>query len=246
MANRFIQQAQRQVSPIFQRQSQAIQSQRPAINKLFDTIVQGLESQRDTESQNILESASRRGVLRSTMPVDLQTQLGQDLLRERGQIEAQRAGQLGDIETQVAQLGRERLGAITSLADTLQQQSLREREFKLQQQAAARARAAEQQSSSAIQALLDQLNQRIGSDATSIDDILDAIQEWQERQRNQRLRVAPTRPQGLRVQGSTRNIQGSNRRIQGNNRRVQGSSPSLQRSPASLLRGNFSGNLRVR
>lgn len=108
----------------------------PSINKLFDILVQGLEGQRQTETQNILESASARGVLRSSLPVDLQTALGQALLGQRGQLEAQRAEQIGGVNKSLADIGLAKTQGIFSLADVLQQADLREREFQMSQEAA--------------------------------------------------------------------------------------------------------------
>lgn len=132
MATRFLQQAQQQLNPLFAKQTKAAKAQLPAINQLYDVLVQGLEGQRQTETQNILESASSRGVLRSSLPVDLQTQLGQALLAERGKLEAGRAGDIADVQSDLSQIGLQRAQSVTGLADALQQQSLREREFKMQ------------------------------------------------------------------------------------------------------------------
>lgn len=136
MATRFVDEATAQLAPIYQQQEQAVAGQVPSINKLFDILVQGLEGQRQTETQNILESASARGVLRSSLPVDLQTALGQALLGQRGQLEAQRAEQIGGVNKSLADIGLAKTQGIFSLADVLQQADLREREFQMSQEAA--------------------------------------------------------------------------------------------------------------
>lgn len=144
MAQRFIQQAEQQVNPLFDQQIQAAQSQIPAITQLYQTLAQGLQQQSQqqlqTGTQGILEDASRRGVLRSTLPVDsrtqLQTALSQALLEGTSRLGLQQAQDIGGIQERVAGLGAERLKTITDLASTLQAQDLREREFQMQQQAA--------------------------------------------------------------------------------------------------------------
>lgn len=138
MATRFQEQAQAQVNPYFQQQEAAVRQEIPAIQNLYNTLLQGLEGQRASETQNILESASQRGVLRSSMPVDLQTQLGAALLAERGKLESQRAGDVSRVNKSIADIGLQRSQAITSLADQLQARDLQEREFKLRRQQADR------------------------------------------------------------------------------------------------------------
>ena len=123
---------------MFAQQEQAIQAQVPAVQQLFNNLVTGLDEQLRTETQNILESAGARGVLRSSLPVDLQIQLGQALLGERGRLEAQRAGQLADIQGRLGQLGIQRTTATSELARALQAADLQEREFELRRQQAER------------------------------------------------------------------------------------------------------------
>jgi len=136
MAQRFIDEATAQVAPIYQQQEQALQSQIPAIQQLYQTLFQGLEGQRATETQNILESAGARGVLRSSMPVDLQTQLGTALLGERSRLGAQQAQEIAGVNMKIGELGTQRLGAINQLADTLYNRDLTERKFQMEQEQA--------------------------------------------------------------------------------------------------------------
>lgn len=194
MARRFQQQAARQLNPLFNQQSQAVKQQIPAVNQMFDILLQGLEGQRETETQNILESASSRGVLRSTMPVDLQTSLGEALLAQRGKLESERAGQISGVQQRLADIGLARGQAVSSLAQQLQQGSLQEREFKLRQQEAnrnfelekrrlalARSQAAAQnQQSSGISSLLNRLNSGAsGDDVITLSDIEEYLREIQ-------------------------------------------------------------------
>lgn len=147
MAQRFIQQAEQQVNPLFDQQIQAAQGQIPAITQLYQTLTQGLQQQSQqqlqTGTQNILEDASRRGVLRSTLPVDarsqLQTSLSQALLEGTSKLGLQQAQDIGGIQERIAGLGTDRLKTITDLASTLQSQDIAEREFQLKQQQAAQA-----------------------------------------------------------------------------------------------------------
>jgi hypothetical protein len=134
MATRFTEDAAAQLNPYFQQQETAVQQQLPAIQQLYDTLLQGLEGQRQTETQNILESASSRGVLRSSLPVDLQTQLGAALLAERGKLESQRAGDIAGVNKSLADIGLQRQQSISQLADALQSRDLQERQFQLQRQ----------------------------------------------------------------------------------------------------------------
>lgn len=136
MAQRFVDEATAQVAPIYQQQEQALQSQIPAIQQLYQTLFQGLEGQRATETQNILESAGARGVLRSSMPVDLQTQLGTALLAERSKLGAQQAQEIAGVNMKIGELGTQRLGAINQLADTLYNRDLTERKFQMDQEQA--------------------------------------------------------------------------------------------------------------
>lgn len=136
MAQRFVDEATAQVAPIYQQQEQALKSQIPAIQQLYQTLFQGLEGQRATETQNILESAGARGVLRSSMPVDLQTQLGTALLAERSKLGAQQAQEIAGVNMKIGELGTQRLNAINQLADTLYNRDLNERKLQQEQEQA--------------------------------------------------------------------------------------------------------------
>lgn len=157
MAQRFVEQATKQLNPVYQKQIKAAQAQIPGIDQYFDTLVTGLEGQRQAETQNILESAGSRGVLRSTLPVDAQQELGKALLARRGEIDLERSQQMGAVNERVGQLGLQRLSAISELADSLQRRDLMERQFALEKEnarAAARAASAAQAQSGALNALI--------------------------------------------------------------------------------------------
>lgn len=134
MATRFIKQATKQLNPVFAAQTQATQAQIPAIQQLYQSLTQGLEAQGAAERQNILEDASGRGVLRSSLPVDLQTALGQSLLQQRGQLGAQQARDIAGVQGSLADIGLERARSIYDLASSLQGGDLEERRFKFQKQ----------------------------------------------------------------------------------------------------------------
>lgn len=138
MATQFWNEAQAQIDPIYQGSEAAIQAQIPAVQQLYQTLFQGLEGQRATETQNIVESASQRGVLRSSLPVDLQTTLGQALLAERGKLSAQQAQDISGVNERLGNLRIQKAGAIQSLADSLYQRDLKERELQLQRDLAER------------------------------------------------------------------------------------------------------------
>jgi hypothetical protein len=147
MASRFTQQATAQLAPAYQQQIAAVQSQIPAIQQLYQALIQGLQGQQQAGNQNILEDASARGVLRSSMPVYGQQQLGQQILQQQGQYAGQQQKELGGIYSQIAGINTERATGIANLANSLygndiQQQSLNNqiaqgnRSYALQQQTA--------------------------------------------------------------------------------------------------------------
>lgn len=110
-------------------------AQIPAIQQLYSTLMQGLESSGKAQNQQILESAGSRGLTRSSIPVDLQTGLAQSLTQERGKLGAQQAGDIANIQGKMGDLNIQRAQAIQSLADSLQGRDLKERDFQMQQQA---------------------------------------------------------------------------------------------------------------
>lgn len=130
MADRFVQQASAALSPAYTQSATAVKKQIPAIQQLYNTLFQGLEAQGKAETQNILESASSRGVLRSSLPIDLQTTLGQALIAERGKLGAQQAGDIAQVRSTLGQLSIDRVKSIRDLAERMRAGDLSEREFK--------------------------------------------------------------------------------------------------------------------
>lgn len=88
--------------------------------------------------QAISEDASRRGVLRSTLPVDaqqdLQGQIGAALAQSQGQLGLQQGEAVSGLQSQIGQLGIDRVGAVNSLANTLNKQDLSRQQFSYQKQ----------------------------------------------------------------------------------------------------------------
>jgi len=111
-----------------------LQSQIPAIQQLYSTLLQGLQGQQQAGSLNILENASSRGILRSTIPIDKQTELGGQIVQQQGQYAAQQAKEVGGVRAQIGGLRTEQAGAIAQLANALQQAFTSERSLALQGQ----------------------------------------------------------------------------------------------------------------
>lgn len=144
MAQRFIDQANAQLAPLYDQQVQAQQAQIPAIQNLYKSLLQGLEGTAATQTQNIVEDASRRGVLRSTLPVDSKQQLAGQILQQQGQFGAQEAKEIAGIQSNIGQINLSRATGIQQLADSLYQADLSERKFQMEQQLASQAAAYKQ------------------------------------------------------------------------------------------------------
>ncbi len=146
MATSFTRQAEAQLNPLFNQQQQAIQSQVPAIQNLYQTIEQGLNQQFQSNLasgvQGITEDASARGVLRSTLPVDarqaLTSSLGAALQQSLGQVGAQRAQDIAGINNNLAELGIRRVSSVTDLARALETRDLEKQQFEFQKKQADR------------------------------------------------------------------------------------------------------------
>ena len=110
----------------------------PAIQQLYSLLLQGLQGEQQVGNQNILENASGRGLLRSTIPVDAQAGLGQQILQKQGQYAAQQGQDLANIYQQIGQLRTQKAQDVTGLAGKLQQTALAKKQFQYQKQQAAR------------------------------------------------------------------------------------------------------------
>lgn len=182
----------------------------PAIQQLYQTLTQGLQQQ-NTQQLNqgvtgIVEDASRRGVLRSTLPVDARTSLtaslGQALAEGMGKLNLAQLQEVGGIQQQVGGLRTQRAGQIADLARALEAQDLErqklemqriesERNYALQQQQLAssrssgggggggRAPTAAQMTQQAASALAQELRGVAGKDGyVSPQSYAAARQEW--------------------------------------------------------------------
>lgn len=146
IATQYTQQAEQQLAPVFQQQQSAIQSQVPAIQKLYETLTQGLQgnyqSQLTSGVKGIVEDASARGVLRSTLPVDarqaLTGQLGAALQQSLGELGAKQAGDVAGVRTQLGELGIKRATSISDLSKTLEAQDLERQRLELERLTAER------------------------------------------------------------------------------------------------------------
>lgn len=138
MATRFVQEATKALAPGYTAQQQAIESQVPAIQQLYQTLTTGLEGTRAAETQKILESAAARRLTRSSIPTDLQTALGQSILQQQGQLGAQQAGEIAKVRGQLGELGVQRQQAIQGLANQLYETDLRRQAQQFERQMAER------------------------------------------------------------------------------------------------------------
>lgn len=138
MAERFVQEATAQLAPAYGQQIAALQSQIPAIQQLYSVLNQGLQGQQQVGNQNILEDASARGLLRSTIPVEKQAGLGQQILQQQGQYAAQQAKEIGGVQSQIGGIQVDQASAIAQLANALQQAFTQQEGIQLQQSIANR------------------------------------------------------------------------------------------------------------
>jgi len=136
----YIQQAEAQLNPVFDQQTQAIQSQIPSIENLYTTLTQGLQSTYEgnlkSGVQGIVEDASARGVLRSTLPVDarqaLTGQLGAALQQSLGELGARKAGDIAGVRSSIADIGVKRATTVADLARALETQDLQRQQLEQQ------------------------------------------------------------------------------------------------------------------
>ena len=137
MAQRFLDQATAQIAPVYDQQIQQAQAQIPALQQLYQSLLGGLEAssqqQIQTGSQNIVEDASRRGVLRSTLPVDARTSLessiGAALAESKGQLGLRQMQDIAGIQERVGGLQAQRVSAINQIANQLYEQDLAQQEL---------------------------------------------------------------------------------------------------------------------
>lgn len=131
MAQNFYKTAAKRVNPVFKAQTKAVQAQLPAITRLYEALNQSLMGQNQAQQMQNLEGASARGVLRSTIPVDVQTGLEQALIGQQAQLGAEQAKEVSGVNQQLAGIGVERMNAINTLAQALFNRDIASRGFRL-------------------------------------------------------------------------------------------------------------------
>jgi len=134
LATKYVKQATKVYTTLYKQQISAVQSQIPAINQLYTALNQGLMNTQKTETQNILEDASGKGMLMSTQPVDKRTQLAQTILQQAGQYAAQQAQEISKVNQAVGDLRVNKTRDIQSLATTLRQGALDKQKLALEKQ----------------------------------------------------------------------------------------------------------------
>lgn len=139
MATRYIDQANQQLAPVYDQQIRQLEKQVPAIQNLYASLTEGLQTQNQQQiaagTQNIVEDASARGVLRSTLPVDARQaligQLGVALNQGLGQLGLQRVQDIGAVRSQIGSLGTQKAKDIADLARALESQDIQQQELAL-------------------------------------------------------------------------------------------------------------------
>lgn len=129
MALSFARQAQNTFNPVFAQKTKALQAQIPAIQQLYNALSMGLNREAAAGTQNILENASGRGLLYSTIPVDAQTSLAQDTLQKQGQLGAEQAKDMAGVQSDIADTGISQASAISGLINALRGQDLQQRQY---------------------------------------------------------------------------------------------------------------------
>lgn len=129
MAVNFTKQATQTLAPAYDLQINALKSQIPAIQQLYAALGQQQQGQKATDTQNILESASGRGLLRSTIPVDQQTGLEQTYIQKGAQLGAEQVQKIGDVNSNIYGANINKAQAIAQLTQALQGQSLDSQKF---------------------------------------------------------------------------------------------------------------------
>ncbi len=138
MATRYVQQATKQLNPAYKTQIGALEGQLAPLENLYNTLVQGLGGMQEAGNLNILEDASSRGLLKSTIPVAGQAQLGAQILQQQGQYSTDYLQNVGQIRSDIAGVGVNRANDISQLAQALMQGALSNQQLAYQKQQANR------------------------------------------------------------------------------------------------------------
>ena len=129
MATNFTAQATKTLSPAYTQQANALKAQLPAIEQLYQALGRNLQGQAKTDTQNAFEGAGGRGLLRSTIPVDMQTGIQQALLQKQSQLGFEQAQKIGGVQNDLAGVNVNMAQAIAQLSQALRGQDLAERQF---------------------------------------------------------------------------------------------------------------------
>ena len=129
MAVNFTKQATQTLAPAYDQQIKALKTQIPAIEQLYAALGQQQQGQKATETQNIFENASGRGLLRSTIPVDQQAGLEQTYLQKGAQLGAEQVQKVGAVNSDIYGANISKANAIAQLTQALQGQSLDSQKF---------------------------------------------------------------------------------------------------------------------
>lgn len=132
MATIYTRQAQGEIGPVFSSQQKSLSQQVPATQELYGTLLASLQAQAGAGTQNVVESAQRRGVDRARLGQDVGASLDEAVNLGGAQLGAQEAENIANIRGNQAQLGLGRAEAVSSLASTRQEQALEIQRNKLQ------------------------------------------------------------------------------------------------------------------
>lgn len=117
-----IKQATSQLAPVYNPAVQQIQGQIPAVQQLYNSLIQGLQTQGGTQLSNVLTSADQRGVSRASLASDTQDALNGAIAQQQAPLGVQQASDVAVLQGQVGTTNVARAQAIGNLNDTLQQQ----------------------------------------------------------------------------------------------------------------------------
>lgn len=142
MATIYTQQAESQLNPLYQQQTDSLNAQLPAIQQMYATLMGGLDASytqnMNTGISGINEDAASRGVSRSTLPNDarqmLTSTLGSELMKGKSQLGFQQAQEVSGVNERLAQVGLSRVNAINDLSRSLETSDLEKQKFEYQKQ----------------------------------------------------------------------------------------------------------------
>jgi hypothetical protein len=117
-------QAVAQSAEIYDPAIQAIQTQVPAVQQLYNTLIQSLQAQQTNQAQGVVASADQRGVGRVGLAGDVNTQLAGATNLGAAQIGMQNAQNVGDLRGEVGRAMAGRGQATGEFNNSLTKQSI--------------------------------------------------------------------------------------------------------------------------